>query len=188
MKRLCTIALVVMLSMPVLNAQESMFNMGDKVVSLGIGLGSNIYRGLYYSRGVPPVSISYEQALVDDILEKGVIGVGGYLGYTSYRYRYDWFGVEYGWNYSDIIFAALGSFHYPLVDNLDTYGGVLAGYRISTAREYGDVPSGTFSSASGGLVFSPFVGGRYYFSDNFAAFLQLGYGISYLTLGVNIRL
>ncbi|RPI44812.1 MAG: hypothetical protein EHM46_02430 [Bacteroidetes bacterium] len=188
MKRLATIALVVMLSIPLVHAQESMFNMGDKVVNLGIGLGSTLYRGLYYSRGVPPVSISYEQALMDEILEKGVIGVGGYLGYTSYKYRYDWLGGEYGWNYSNIILAALGSFHYPLVDKLDTYGGVLVGYRINTAREYGDIPTGTINSASGGIVFSPFVGARYYFTDNIAAFGQLGYGIAYLTLGVSLRM
>ena len=32
------------------------------------------------------------------------------------------------------------------------------------------------------------VGVRYYFTEQFAAFAQLGYGVAYLTLGVSIRL
>jgi hypothetical protein len=190
MKRLIAIALVVMLSIPLLKAQESMFNMGDKVVNLGIGLGSTwgFYRGFGYSTGVPPLSISYEQALMDEILEEGVIGIGGYLGYSSSRYRSTWLGDDWGWNYSNIVVGAMGTFHYPLVDRLDTYAGAILGYRISTTREVGDIPIGYDSSVSGGIVFSGFIGGRYYFSDNFAAFAQLGYGISYLTLGVSLKL
>lgn len=187
MKKLFTLMLAALFAIPVIKAQESTFNMDDKVVSLGIGIGRTFGTGLYTTGRVPPVSISYEQAVVEDVLEKGVIGVGGYLAYSSYRYEYALFGSEWGWNYTNIIAAAQGAFHYPLVDKLDTYAGVLLGYRISTSSEFGDVPSGS-SSASGGIVFSGYLGGRYYFTDNLAGFVQVGYGIAYLTLGISFKL
>lgn len=188
MKKLLTLLVVAMFALPLIRAQESAFELGDKVVSLGIGFGSSLYSGAYYSSGIPPISISYEQAVVDEILEKGVIGVGGTVGYTSYKYRYDYFGGTYGWNYSTIYFGVTGGFHYPLVDKLDTYVGVGIGYRILTTNEYGDIPGTEYSSASGGFQGAFVVGGRYYFTDNLAAFLQFGYSIAYVNLGISIKL
>jgi len=177
-----------MLSMPVLFAQESSFSMGDQVAGIGIGFGSSLYSGAYYSMGIPPISVFYERAIVGDILEKGVIGVSGTLGYTSYKYRYDYAGLNWGWNYSTIYFGVGGSFHYPFLDKLDTYAGVGIGYRILTTREYGDVPGTEYSSASGGFQGTLVVGARYYFTEKFAAFLQLGYSIAYVNLGISIKL
>ena len=184
MKKLLSIAATVILSLSTLQAQESMFNLGDKVVSLGIGFGSTLYSGSYYSRGVPPLSFAYEQAIKDDILEKGVIGVGGWLGYTSYKYDY----LGWGYKYSNFIFGALGAFHYPLLDKLDTYVGIGLGYNIATAKEFGTNPGWDYNSTSGGFVFAGMVGARYYFVEKFAAFAQVGYGVSYFTIGVSIRL
>ncbi|MEN8227754.1 MAG: hypothetical protein ABFS38_06325 [Bacteroidota bacterium] len=189
MKKLFAFALVAVFSIPLLQAQESMFDVGDGVVNLGLGIGNTLYLGGYgYSTGVPPISISYEQGILDDILEKGVIGVGGYIGYTSYKFRDTWLGSDWGWNISNTIIGALGTFHYPLLDKLDTYAGITLGYNINTWREYGDIPGGSYSSSSSGLAASGFIGGRYYFNEKFAAFAQVGYGIAYLTFGVSIKL
>ena len=168
-----------------MSAQESTFNKGDKVLNLGLGLGSTLFSGSYYKSQIPPLSASLEFGIVDGIAEKGVIGVGPYLGYSSYKYDY----LGWGWKYSNIIIGARGNFHYPLVDKLDTYAGVLLGYNISSSKEFGDPGSGyeNYHGTSGGLVYSGFIGGRYYFSDSFAAMLELGYGITYLNIGVALK-
>ena len=110
MKKLIALALVAIFSMPLLRAQESMFNLGDKIVNLGIGIGSVYGGGLYGNTTVPPLSISFEQGIVDNILEKGVIGVGAYLGYTSYKWHYVYSTWDYGWKYTNIVIGARGSF------------------------------------------------------------------------------
>ncbi len=189
MKKLLAILIVAIFVLPTLNAQESEFNLGTKVLSLGIGIGNSLYSGAYYTSGVPPISFSYEQAIKDDVLEKGVIGIVGSIGYNSYKYRTTYGGYDYGWNYSNIVIAAGGTFHYPLLDKLDTYGVLALGYNISSSKEYGNYwPGEDYSSSSGGFVFGIYVGGRYYFNEHFAAFAQVGYGIAYLTFGVSYRL
>lgn len=188
MKKLIAFALVVVFTLPLVRAQESMFNLGDKVVNIGIGLGSLYGVGLYYRTTVPPVSISYEQAIVDEILEKGVIGVGAYVGFTSYKWTYDYAGYDYGYRYSNIIIGARGNFHYPVLDKLDTYVGILLGYNIVTSSEFGTFGGYDYSPDAGRIAFAGYVGGRYYFSQKFSAFAELGYGIAYLTLGLGIKL
>lgn len=177
------IVAAIMMAAPLMHAQESWFNKGDKVVNLGIGIGNTLYSGSYYTKGVPPLSISYEQGIVDGIAEKGVIGILGYVGYNSYKYDYS----GWGYKYSNIIIGAGGIFHYPLVDKLDTYAGILLGYNIASATEFGTPIGWDYNSTSGGIVFSGFVGARYYFTESIAAFAQVGYGIAYLTFGVSFR-
>lgn len=188
MKKILIIFLLSIFTLPFVAAQDNMFLVGDKVVNLGIGLGSSLYSGSFYKSSVPPVSISFEKGIMDGVLEKGVIGVGGYLGYSSYKSEYSFFGDAYGWKYTNIILGARGSFHYPLVDKLDTYGGVIVGFNIATSKGYGDFGTYADPYSGGGLVFSPYVGGRYYFTEKIAAMAELGYGISYLNLGIAIKL
>lgn len=184
MKKLLLLGVTVCLSLTMLHAQEATFEKGDKVLNLGIGLGNTLYSGTYYKSQVPPVSASLEFGVVDNILEKGVIGVGPYLGYSSYKYEYS----GWGWKYSNIIVGVRGSFHYPLVDKLDTYTGLLLGYNIASSKEFGNtVPGWDYSYSAGGVAWSWFVGGRYYFKETFAVMAELGYGIAYLTLGVALK-
>ena len=187
MKKLIAIAFVALFSIPFLRAQESMFDLGDQVVNIGIGLGSVYGLGSYYSTTIPPISISFEKGILDELLEKGVIGVGAYLGFTSYKYQYVFSFYDYGWRYTNIIVAARGSFHYPVVDKLDTYIGLLLGYNIRLSSAIGDADL-YGSPAGGSIAYSGFVGGRYYFSDKFSGFAELGYGIAYLTLGLGVKL
>jgi hypothetical protein len=182
MKKLLLLFVVGCFTLTQLVAQESTFNKGDKVLNIGIGFGTTLYSGTYYKSQIPPISASLEFGVADNILDKGVIGVGPYLGYSSYKYEY----AGWGWKYSNIIVGARGNFHYPLVNKLDTYTGLLLGYNISSSKEFGT--GGTdYQASSGGVVWSWFIGGRYYFSDNFAAMLELGYGVAYLNLGVALK-
>jgi hypothetical protein len=186
MKKLLLVLFVAVFSLTQLLAQESTFKQGDKVLNLGIGLGSTLYTGSYYKIGVPPISASLEVGVADGILDKGSIGVGGYLGYSSHKWESTYLNVAYGTKYTNIILGVRGVFHYPLVDKLDTYTGLLLGYNISSVKDYGNY-SGYVHASAGGVAYSWFIGGRYYFTDKFAGMLELGYGITYLNLGVALK-
>jgi opacity protein-like surface antigen len=136
MKKLVLFFVVVALTMTQLLAQESTFKKGDKVLNLAIGFGSGLYTGGGYTTSVPPLSASFEVGVKDGILEKGSIGVGGVLAYGAHKWEY----AGWGWKYTNIIIGARGSFHYPLAKKLDTYTGLILGYNVVTAKEFGTNP------------------------------------------------
>lgn len=167
-----------------LSAQNTTFNEGDKVLNLGIGLGSTLYTGRFYSTTVPPVSGSFEVGIKDELFdENSSLGVGGYVGYSSSKYS-GW-GSEYG--FSNFIIGGRGSLHYQFIDKLDTYGGLMLGFRVVSWKS----SSGGFdygSVAGSGLATAFYVGGRYYFTDNLAGMVELGYGIAYLNIGIALKI
>jgi hypothetical protein len=152
-------------------AQSPIFVKGDKVVNLGLGLDN-----------YTTISISGEYGILDGIADKGTVGVGAYAGY-GFRI----FGGLYS-NYSRILGGVRGTFHYPFLDKLDTYGGFGLGLQYthwswdSSYWGYGAKDSST------GLGGGFFIGARYYLTEKLAVFGEAGYGLGYLTAGVAFKL
>lgn len=162
------------------------FSVGDKDLNLGIGFGATWYSGSFFKTTIPPVSASLDIGLKDDI-GPGVLGIGGYVGFSSYKYEYSYV-YTWGYKYTTFILGARGTYHMQFIDKLDTYGGLLLGFRIVSSKYYGDTGFSYSGAAGSGLAYSFFVGGRYYLADNIAIFGELGYGIAYLTLGATFKL
>jgi len=179
MKKLLLFLLVVVFSLTQLVAQESTFVKGDKALNLGIGFGSSYYGG-YYTSHMPAISASFEIGVADGILDKGSIGVGGYVGYSSAKYS------NY-WKTSNFLIGVRGSFHYPLVDKLDTYTGLQLGYNVFSTKYIDNAYSGLYNASASSLNFAWFAGARYYFANNFAVMAEVGYGVAYLTVGVALK-
>jgi hypothetical protein len=162
---------------------------GDKIINAGIGFGSALYSGTGWSSTIPPLSVSFEQIIMDEVIDKGLIGVGGYVGYASYKWEYNYMGYDWGYKYSNFILGARGTFHYPLIKKLDTYTGLMIGFEVVSAKEFGDIdPLYSYDVSQSGLVWSWYAGGRYFFNEKWAGMLELGYGITYLNLGVALKL
>ncbi len=179
MKKLFSLSLASILFIAQLTAQESTFNKGDKVLNLGLGLGATYY-GSYYTSRMPTLTASFEVCVVDGLIDnKGSIGVGGYFGFSSAKYE-DYYKT------TNFVFGARGSFHYPLVDKLDTYTGLMLGYNVYN-YEYYDSSAAPYSGSPSGLASAWYIGARYYFNEKFSAMAELGYGTSVLTLGVGIK-
>ena len=158
---------------------------GDKILNLGVGLGSALYSGGYYKSTLPPLSASLEVVVKDDLFDgNGALGLGAYVGYSSYKWEYS----SWGYKYSNLIVGPRGYIHYGFMDKLDTYAGLFLGYNIATSKEFGNsIPGYDYTASSGGFIWSAFIGGRYYFTDKFAGMIELGSGITYLNLGVALK-
>jgi hypothetical protein len=165
------------------NAQQSMFKKGDVVVNATVGFGSVLFSGLGYVIGVPPLAVSAEYGILDKVIDKGSVGVGGYLGFSSYKYAPN----DIGYRYNNIIIGARGVLHYPFVPKLDTYTGLMVGFNIESVNNIGTpfYPNPALGSRP---AWSWFIGGRYYFNNQFAALAELGYGIAWFNIGIAYKI
>lgn len=155
-------------------AQE-VFGKGDKALNIGIGLGSTIS-----GTTIPPITASLDFGVADRLINgnNGSISVGGLVGYAGSNN--DFVTVHYA------IVGARGAFHYQFVDKLDTYAGLLLGYRYARANWKSDIIDGNVSSSQ--IDLGGYLGARYFFTPKVGAFAELGYSIAYANVGVTFKL
>lgn len=167
---------------------QNTFNKGDKVFDFSIGLGSYL-TAAGGSTTLPPLTAALEVGIKDNLFnEKSSLGVGGLLSYSSSKWGTSGSEWDYGWKYSYFLIGGRGVLHYQFVDKLDTYTGLLLGYNISSSKSYGTfIPGQMYDNSAGGFIYGWFAGARYYFTDNFAALAELGYGIAALNVGVSYK-
>lgn len=171
------------------NAQNNTaFTTGDNVLGLGIGIGGHYgASGNGYSSQSPAIGIMYEKGMGWKA-GPGIIGLGGYLGYKSLRYKAVSGYYSYDWKWTYTIIGVRGAYHYQFADKFDTYAGLLLSYNNASFSDKSVAENGyvyTYNGGSAsGIDLSLFLGGRYYFSPQWGALAELGYGITYLQLGV----
>jgi hypothetical protein len=172
--------LVTLLLISIISVKAQTYSKGINVVSAGVGLGSSI-AGYTYGSQSPAISFQYERGLFD--AGPGVISLGGYLGFKTYKYTYDYSGAHYSSKWKYTIIGVRGTYHLTQlkVQNLDLYGGLMLSYNNLSFSDNSGNSTASYGSASG---FSAFVGGRYYFAKNIGVFTELGYGVAYVNLGL----
>lgn len=170
-------------------AWSQTFEKGTKVASLGLGIGSSL-GSFDYSSQIPGISIMYEQGIAE-AGNVGIIGVGGYVGFKSFTYKTSAGSIDATskWNYT--IIGVRGALHFTGInaENLDLYGGLMASYNLlnysyEDNSGFNSGNTGNFGNSAGLTLFA---GARYYFSDNLGGFAELGYGVSYLNLGLALK-
>ncbi|WP_396635423.1 hypothetical protein [Maribacter sp. R77961] len=168
--------LIISLSITVIASGQE-FVKGTNIINAGVGIGG-AYGSYATSSQSLGISASYERGIWE-VPGPGVVSLGGFLGYKTYDYNF--LGGSDRWTYT--VVGVMGAYHYNgfNIENLDIYGGAMLSYRILSYTG----TSGSFGSRPGA---TGFLGGRFFFTDNFAAFAEAGYGFAYLTLGISIRI
>lgn len=147
------------------------FEEGDIVVNGGIGLGAPY--STYGSSFGLPFGAGVEYGVTD--LETGSIGVGADVGFSSSDYINVFsIGVKGSYHLNEIL----------KLDNkkLDLYAGIGLYYRnYSFDNNFGFSGYNTSSSEVDPAFH---IGGRYYFSDDFGVYGELGNSWGWLNVGV----
>ncbi|MBW3469478.1 hypothetical protein [Arthrospiribacter ruber] len=167
--RIAFVFILFIFSLPYVHGQA--FQEKDLVLNAGLGLGSTYAAGLWGGGFGLPIGVGAEYGVAS--LEKGVIGVAGEFGYVGYNF------------YSLTTFGVRGSFHFAELlelekDNLDLYGGLGLYYRNFNFE-------GT-AFATGGAFLSFHAGARYYLSEKFGVYGEIGNTWAWLNLGVVLKI
>lgn len=162
------------------------FEKGNQGINLGIGLGNGYY-GSGYGFGYG-INGSYEYAIVEVPMGSkltGVVGVGGLAGVSFLSYN--WLGGG-SWHYTNWIIAARGTYHFIFNDKFDPYAGIFIGYQGSIVKWKGDYAAPDYNYNTGNVRGGVFVGARYFFTDNFGVYAELGYMLNVINLGVTFKI
>jgi hypothetical protein len=197
MKKILGIVLASCISTAIAFSEATPYRVGDQNVSGGIGFG---LAGQYGTASLPPLCVSYEtalQALEGKLSVGGLVGIAGSSQDYTYSYpnligtfpNYSYETVTNTWKYkyTYIIIGARGAYHLPLVEKVDTYGGLMLGYNIVSSSVEG-AAYGNASASASYMAFGAFVGGRYYFNPRWGVYAELGYGIGFLNIGATYKL
>ncbi len=169
------------------------FEKGGSYITIGYGVDVNGLPGssAYRTFGIGPIMASYEYGITD-IIGIGRIGVQGGIAFSHYNYD-DYIGIWYPYTVDYIKSAnrftvfAKAPYHFEFdVDGLDVYAGAGFGINFDSEKyDYwsnGTVVEGKRSSAN--FVHYIFAGARWYFSDSFGVYLEVGDGIANINGGV----
>ena len=166
---------------------------GTWFINFGFGPGTN-WQGAYGRGFLPAGQIAVEVGMWE--VGPGVITLGGEIGGTFYSYtqtdsRYGP-GTTYKYNYTELVVAARGAYHYGWnVQGLDTYGGVAAGPRFTIfsynlpATYTGQVIDEPPTVGFGG---GPFVGASYFFTEFLGVNAELGFNVTYAQIGMVFKI
>ncbi len=177
------LSVLICLSTGKTSAQQ--FKAGDNVIGVGIGLGDTY--GYSSASSSPALSAQYEHGNWE-VGGPGCISLGGFLAYKSYSYEGAYPGYSYSQKWSYTIIGIRSAYHYTGLKGsmFDPYGGLMLSYEIASSSFTSSNPSTDYlynTRYGSRLRFSLYLGGRYYFSNNWAAYAELGFGNAILTVG-----
>jgi len=169
-----------------LTFSQTTFSKGNNYASISYGLGTigmnftSIYSSLpnYKSSTLGPIGGYYERAVTDNI------GVGASVNYVRSSASYD-MGSAIDITTTQLAISVRGAYHFKLSNKkLDPYAGVGLAYRNFGYKSTAANMNLTLGTPAGIQIFA---GSRYFFTNNIAAFAEVGYGVSFLNIGATYK-
>jgi opacity protein-like surface antigen len=182
-------ALVLFTDLSTGKAQQ--LDVGDMDLNLSLGYGTPWVFREGYQTNMIPVGLSFDYGLSDN-LGPGILSIGAYLGATTYSEEINDIlrSEEYGRKGTLIAIAVRSTYHYQLVDEIDTYAFLHFGLGYEDWKAYGEVPFYANPDLDSVIrpVFGLGIGAKYYFSSNLCVLAEIGYSTAFFKLGMGIRL
>ncbi len=173
-----------------IKAQDRSYELKNSLLSFGAGFGwiSSFYPS---SSQYPAVSISYEKGLLG-FNKVGLLSLGFTGGY--HHAYYDYSSSSHYARWDNAVGALRMALHpsFLMTEHFNVYIGMLAGARYEFFKDsyYDQSPSqfeGNPYKRFGGFrpLFAGFAGMRWYPGERLGFFVEGGYGMSYVTIGIN---
>lgn len=173
------------------NSSAQDFVKGGNYVSVGYGVDAGGLPGNFGGLGLGPVSATYERG-VTDIIGIGRIGAGGGIAFSHYNYSDKlnilFASTESQYRTNRITPFVRATYHFEFdIEKMDVYAGLGFGVNIDSEKEKYFINGVLSSEISDIRVFPvPIIvaGIRYYFSDFFGVYFEVGHGIANVNGGI----
>jgi len=182
----------------VAHAEHFAFKIGENRASFGIGFGWTEHRLTGFNRTInfPSPNVLIERSILP-FRDFGFLSVGAQFGFHHGHRNANVFDTRFRESWTSFYFVPRLALYFHEVfhpddfpENIDLYVGVGLGFNYLSQRFSNNVEPGSVGREDiGGLKlgYHLFVGGRYYFNQNFAVFAEVGYGLSFLNVGITLR-
>lgn len=169
--------------------QSPNFQRGQIDVNVGVGFGTPLFAitGYDIKTLTPPISLVGDYGVSDDIsvglyLAKASSAVQGTLiNFSTGSFRYA--------RQSTLSHTIIGGrvlYHFELHPKFDTYAGGMLGFNAFSEKAEDRVELIGDTNVSG-FSYTILAGGRYHFAKNLGAFVELGYGVTIVNLGLTLK-
>jgi len=187
------------------------FKIGENRASFGIGLGWKDKNPHSKSRNFPSPNVLVERSILP-FKKLGFLSIGAQFGFhhgfhKDGIYAFSWENRPYSVSYNkqswtSVYFIPRVALYFHEVfyeddfpENIDLYAGIGLGFnvlshKIETSNEISGappIPPNIVDNGGFQLGYHFFVGGRYYFKKHASVFAEIGYGLSFLNVGLTIR-
>lgn len=185
-----TVCALSLLSPGKIKAQDRSYELKNSLVSFGVGFG---WISSFYSDNSqwPALSISYEKGLLG-FGKVGLLSLGLTGGYHHAYYEYPNNGQMANWHNAVGAFRVALHPYFLMTQHFNVYVGLLAGGRYEFFKDaYYDSSPGSFDADPykryGGFhtLFAGFAGMRWYPGEHLGFYVEGGYGMSNVTIGIN---
>jgi len=181
-------------------AEHFAFKIGENRASFGVGLGwTHGVRNYAGTFNFPSASVLVERSILP-FRDFGFLSVGAQFGFhhghrnvgmpnlANRDFRESWTTFYFVPRLALYFHEVFHPDDFP--ENIDLFVGVGVGFRHLSQRFTQNVTAIEVARDMNiGFLFGYhfFVGGRYYFRENMAVFAEVGYGLSFLNVGITIR-
>ncbi len=155
--------------------QDTTFTKGEMLLGPHIGLAA--------FGSAPSFGANFEEGIMNPgEVGPGSIGISGRVDYFSFS--------DVDWRYTWIAVGVFANYHFQMSDKAwDPFVGLGLGYENVSESWAGEGLSYNYNGGwNSGLYLAGDAGIRYFFSPSMAARAQLGFGITYLVVGLDFRL
>lgn len=176
------------------------FTRGTNLLSLKMGLGSDYYfnygnRHQKYNDGRSPImGVAYEHGITD-LLGIGYLGLGGEAGFAHAKQYVNKYWASQG---NIFHFGMTCNYHFdfhmitkePVFEKIDLYAGLGLFIRHEIRRITEDTNAnydGEIDYSRTDPIVNGCIGGRYFFTDNISAMVQLGTSLAFAETGLTFK-
>jgi len=191
MKKIILTVCILSLFVSAIHAQA--FKIGENRASFGVGFGWKNNRPFSNTVNFPSPNIVIERSILP-FKDIGFLSVAAQFGFHHGFHNGTFNSINYRQSWTEVYFIPRVALYFhelfhedDFPENIDLYGGLGFGFNFLSHKLPDNIELPEDDRKGFNLGYNFFAGARYYFRPHASVFAEIGYGLSFLNVGLTIR-